>query len=159
MFPLWSGYIGPAKTKEPARKITMQSIDIAQLFTDDDDGDVQAVLEAGLERTSNALSAYFKRALLLCVGRPDFGTMPISRLLWKRALFCTTWSSKMSATTQISNSHTMAVVPASKEHNTDFKEFIRRYRQIRDKQTHYQLRNDLIEHLWRGRLTNVVGLR
>lgn len=30
----------------------------------------------------------------------------------------------------------------------DFKEFIQVHQQIRDKQTHIQLQNDLVEHLW-----------
>jgi hypothetical protein len=36
----------------------------------------------------------------------------------------------------------------SHEQITDLDMFLQRHRQLRDNATHYQLRNDLIEHLW-----------
>ncbi len=36
----------------------------------------------------------------------------------------------------------------SRDVNVRFQEFIHRYRQIRDANAHYELRNNLIEHLW-----------
>jgi hypothetical protein len=41
------------------------------------------------------------------------------------------------------------------EHNVDFKEFIANYRKIRNQETHYQLQDDLVEHLWHGSTTQI----
>lgn len=40
------------------------------------------------------------------------------------------------------------VIPVSREPTADFASFVTRYRNIRDSEKHYELRNDLIEHLW-----------
>lgn len=39
-------------------------------------------------------------------------------------------------------------VELSNDTSPAFHEFLRRYRAVRDTDKHYQLRNDLIEHLW-----------
>ena len=38
--------------------------------------------------------------------------------------------------------------PVSHAPTLEFMDFIRRYRQIRDRETHSQLQSDLVEHLW-----------
>lgn len=39
-------------------------------------------------------------------------------------------------------------VEPSHEHIADFDEFIENHKKIRDSESHYQLREDLVEHLW-----------
>ena len=44
--------------------------------------------------------------------------------------------------------HTPTADDPTLNDDTTFENYMQRYEQIRDTQTHYQLRNDLIEHLW-----------
>jgi len=39
-------------------------------------------------------------------------------------------------------------VSISRDRSTDFESFVARYREVRNEEVHYQLRNDLVEHLW-----------
>ena len=43
---------------------------------------------------------------------------------------------------------TAGLVEAGNENNSDFQIFLQSYRAIRDTTKHYELRNDLVEHLW-----------
>lgn len=52
------------------------------------------------------------------------------------------------ATTETVGSECAGTETAGSETTSSFEEIVQRYRSIRNEETHYQLRNDLVAHLW-----------
>ena len=54
----------------------------------------------------------------------------------------------LNAPIEVAREASPAEVEMAVDDNTRFQEFLARYRQIKDKEAHFALRNALIDHLW-----------